>query len=165
MKHVLVFVALGLAIYILAIKKSDLDLLTIPATNYSEVQVGNRFVDIEPSELQMTPKQFSVPGVTTVVYFHDDKCSGCLQLDQSIPAFLVARPDVAIRKVRMELGSNGYSKAIKKYQWPIYMAPTILIFDKNSKLIAADEKTDSSGQDLLEKWITRELEKIEKKKW
>ncbi|AZP14109.1 hypothetical protein [Undibacterium parvum] len=164
MKHVMVFVVLGLSIYFLAIKKSDIDLLMVPVANYSEAQAGNRFADVMPSQLPITPKLLAEVGVVTVVYFHDENCSGCLQLDRNIADFLVVRPDVAVRKVSMSPGKNGYSDAIRDYQWKIYMAPCILIFDKNRKLIAADEKTNATGQDLLEKWMARELDHSANKK-
>ncbi|MBI3283636.1 MAG: hypothetical protein HYZ65_02115 [Burkholderiales bacterium] len=164
MKHVLVFIALGLAVCFLAIKKSDLDILMIPVTSYTEAQTGNRFVDANPDQLPTTPKQLAEPGVLTVVYFHDENCSGCHQLDQNIADFLRVRPDVAIRKVHISPGNNGYSKAIRDYRWKIYMAPCILIFGKDGKLIAADEKTNAAGQDLLEEWIFKELQQAANKK-
>jgi hypothetical protein len=94
-----------------------------------------------------------------VVYFHDKICPGCAQLDQNLSSFLKIRPDVAVRKIAISVGSDAYSDAIYAYQWRIYMTPCILIFDPNQKLIAADDKTDSTGQDLLEEWIWREQNK------
>jgi hypothetical protein len=164
LKHVFVFILLAFAIYFLAIRKTDLDVLMVPVTNYTDAQVGNRFVDVDPSRLPITPQQLAEPGVITVVYFHDDTCAGCLQLDQNLNEFLPIRPDVAVRKIRISPGNNGYSKAIKDYQWRIYMSPCILIYGKNGKLIAADDRTNSAGQDLLEKWIYRELYIVAKMK-
>lgn len=159
MKHLAVFISLALAIYYLAVRKSDLDLLMIPATSYTEAQTGNQFVDLAPQYLPTTPKTLAEYGVTTVVYFHDENCSGCVSLDRNIDDFLKVRPDVAVRKVSISPGNNGYTKAIRNYQWKIYMSPCILLFDKNRKLIAADEKTNADGQDLLEKWVAAELDK------
>jgi hypothetical protein len=164
LKHVLVFVALGLAIFFLAIKKSDIDVLMVPITNDTEAQAGNRFIDVEPDLLPITPKFLAEVGVITVVYFYDKNCSGCINLDQNIADFLVVRPDVAVRKVSINPGKNGYSGAIRDYQWKIYATPCILIFDKNRQLIAADKKLSAAGQNLLEKWIARELDKAANKK-
>lgn len=160
MKHVLVFFVIGVAVYFLAIKKSDLDVLMVPMANYTEAQVGNRFVSLEPSQLPTTPKRLAEPGVVTVVYFHDRECTGCATLDSNLSEFLKVRPDVAVRKVSMSPGSNGYTKAIRDYRWNIFSAPTILIFDRNTNLIAADEKLNNAGYDLLIEWISRELNRV-----
>lgn len=165
MKHVLVFITVALAIYFLAIKKSDLDILMVPVTNYTEAQTGNRFVELEPSQFPTTPKQLAEYGVITVVYFHDENCSGCRQLDQNLTDFLSVRPDVAVRKVSMSPEPRyGYAQAIRNYQSKIYMAPFILIFGKNGKVIAADDKLDGAGYELLQEWIARELNKAANKK-
>lgn len=157
MKHILVLVVLALSIVFLVFKKDKVSVLKEVTAQYTAEQVGNRFVDIDPSQLPITPRALAEPGVTTVVYFHDETCPGCRILDRNIADFLLTRPDVAVRKVAIKLDGNAYYSAIKNYQWPIYMSPTILIFDKNLNLIAADKKTDSSGQDLLEEWIEKEL--------
>jgi hypothetical protein len=159
MKHVVVFIALALATYFLATRKTDLDELMIPTVTYSESQVGNRFVDLSADRLPTTPRELAEAGVTTVVYFHDDACSGCLQLDANLVDFLRVRPDVAVRKIRMSPDDNGYTKAIRDYRWRVWAAPCILIFGKNGQLIAADDRTDWRGQDLLEEWIAAELRK------
>jgi hypothetical protein len=159
MKHAVVFIVLASAVYFLATRKTDLDELMIPSATYSESQVGNRFVDLSADRLPATPQQLAEPGVMTVVYFHDDACAGCLQLDRNLAEFLRVRPDVAVRKIRMSPDDNGYTKAIKDYRWRVWAAPCILIFGKNGRLIAADDRTDWRGQDLLEEWIAAELRK------
>jgi len=159
LKHIFVFVLLALGILYLATKKSDLDILMIPVTGYTEAQTGNRFVEVDPGKLPISPKELAEYGVVTVVYFHDDTCPGCRRLDSELDDFLHVRPDVAVRKVHLSLNGDAYYDAIKNYKWKIYMAPCILIFGKNGKLIAADDRTDSSGQELLEEWIAKELQK------
>lgn len=163
MRHIAVFLVLALSIYFLAVKKSDLEILMVPATDYSQEHVGNRFVDVDPRRFPMTPAGLAERGVITVVYFHDDTCPGCLKLDRDLEDFLRVRPDVAVRKVRMSLDGDAYYQTIRNYQWPVYMAPCILLFGKNGKLIAADKKTNSDGQDLLEEWIYEELRRAGKR--
>jgi len=150
MRHIVVLLIVALGIYLLATRKSDLDILMAPVANYAEAQVGNRFVEVDRDKLPITPKDLAESGVVTVVYFHDDTCYGCGRLDRDLNDFLRVRPDVAVRKVRMSLNGDAYYQAIKDYQWKIYTAPCILIFGKDGKLIAADERTNSTGQDLLE---------------
>ncbi len=157
MKHIAVIAALIGAIWFLAFRKSDLDMLMIPAQNYAESQVGDRFVDLGPANFPVTPDRLAELGVTTVVYFRDEGCSGCHDLDKDLAALLRVRPDVAVRKVAIKPGNNGYSEAIRKHQWRIWMAPCILLFSKSGKLIAADDRTDTAGYDLLVEWIRREL--------
>ena len=159
MKHIVIFIVIASSIFFLAIRKSDLDKLMVPVTGYSEAQVGNRFVDIDPSRLPIAAKELAEPGVTTVVYFHDSQCHGCRQLDQNLTDFLRVRPDVAVRKVSISPGKNGYSDAIRNYRIRIYMTPFILVFGSNGKLIAGDDRTDGPGYDLLEKWMIAELKK------
>lgn len=160
MKRIAVFILLASGIYLLANRKSDLDNLMIPVTNFTEAQVGNRFVEIDQANLPTTPDRFAEPGVITVVYFHDDTCPGCSQLDRNLDDFLRVRPDVAVRKIRISLdGDDAYYKAIKNYRWKIFAVPCILLFGKSGTLIAADERINGAGQDLLEEWIGKELEK------
>lgn len=157
MKHLAVIATLLLAIWFLAFKKSDLDLLLAPAENYAESQVGDRFVELPSGSFPVTPDRLAEPGVTTIVYFRDEACSGCRELDRDLQTLLRVRPDVAVRKVAIRPGENGYSQAIWKYQWRIYMAPCVLLYGKTGKLIAADDRTDAAGYDLLMEWIRREV--------
>lgn len=159
MKHVLVFILIALGIYYLAIRKTDLDALMVPVANYTEAQVGNRFVEMEPERLPIQPWQLAEPGVNTVVYFHDEKCPSCRVLDGNLADFLRARPDVSVRKVRVGPEEKDYAKANVDYQWRIFMSPCILIFNKDGKLVAADDRTETTGQKLLYQWINAELRK------
>ena len=115
MRHLVVLLSLALGIYFLATKKSDVDILMVPATNYTKEQVGNRFVEVAQDRLPIKPKDLAEYGVITVVYFHDDTCPGCQKLDRDLDDFMHVRPDVAIRKVRMSLNGDAYYKAIKDY--------------------------------------------------
>jgi hypothetical protein len=164
LKHIIVLVLVAAGILYLATRKSSLEILMTPEQQYTAQQTGNRFVNVDPALLPVSPAHFAVPGVITVVYFHDDNCPGCHRLDQELDDFLRVRPDVAVRKIAMALNGDAYYDAIKNYRWRIYTAPCILIFGKDGKLIAADERTDSTGQDLLEEWISKELEKAANRK-
>ncbi len=157
MKHFVILALLVLGIVLLANRTSDVDKLMIPVTGYSASQVGNRFIEMNPADLPTTPDRLAEPGVITVVYFHDDTCPGCLQLDGNLDDFLRVRPDVAVRKIR--ISSDTFEKTSKDYQWNIYATPCILLYGKNGKLIAADRGSKGAGQDLLEDWIGKELEK------
>jgi hypothetical protein len=157
MKHLLVVATLLFGIYWLGFKKSDLDSLLVPVETYAQSQVGERFIEPGAVPLPTTPDRLAESGVTTVVYFRDDACSGCRDLDRDLAALLRVRPDVAVRKVAISPGKDGYSEAIRKYRWRIYMSPCVLIYGQNGKLIAADDRTDAAGYDLLMEWIRREL--------
>lgn len=159
MKHVLVFVLIALSIYYLAIRKTELDTLMVPVANYTEAQVGNHFVEMEQERLPVEPWQLAEPGVITVIYFYDEKCPSCRVLDGNLVDFLRVRPDVAVRKVRVGPEEKDFAKANVDYQWRIFMSPCILIFSKDGKLIAADDRTATTGQKLLYKWINAELRK------
>lgn len=159
MKHVLVFALVALGIYYLAIRKTDLDVLMVPVANYTEEQVGNRFVEIDPERLPIAPWQLAESGVITVVYFYDEQCPSCRVLDGNLADFLRVRPDVSVRKVRVGPEEKDFAKANVDYQWRIFMSPCILIFGKGGKLIAADDRTETTGQKLLYKWINAELRK------
>lgn len=156
-KHIGVFIILACAIYFAFAWKTDLEKLMLPVKTHVESQAGNRFVAVDPAKLPITPKDLAEPGLTTVVYFHDDTCEACMQLDRNLADFLRVRPDVAVRKIPISKGTNAYSEAIRDYQTRIYKAPFILIFGGNGKLIAADDRTDSTGEDLLKRWMALEL--------
>ncbi|MFZ6752811.1 TlpA family protein disulfide reductase [Undibacterium sp. Dicai25W] len=159
MKHILIFLTIGVSILILATRKSALDIVLLSTVNYSSEQVGNRFLEVEESRLPISPKDLVQPGVITIIYFHDIKCPGCLKMDRDMEDFVKIRPDVAIRKIAMSVDGDAYNKAIRDYRWKIYSAPCILIFGKNGKLIAADEKLNFAGSELLREWMEKEFER------
>lgn len=160
MKPWMVFAVLAAAIAWLILKPSDLDKLSRPppaAVLARAVEPGgNTFVDVSQLKRTVTPHYFTVPHRTTVVIFHDDTCPACVDLDRNLADFTRLRPDVAIRKVRITLNGNAYYSAIRNYRWPIYLMPCVLIFNSDGKLIAADEKTNADGGDLLNRWMDRE---------
>lgn len=159
MKHLLILAFIAIAITALLTHKSPLDRLMEPVAHYTAVQTGNRFIDPATLRLPVEPRQLAERGVTTVVYFHYDQCPGCASLDRNLDDFLKLRPDVAVRKIAIKPGQDAFSEAIRDYRWRIYMTPCILIFDGRGKLIAADDRTDGSGQELLERWIEEEFKK------
>lgn len=157
MKHVFAFVLIAAGIYYLAVRKTELDVLMVPVANYTEAQVGNRFVETEPESLPVEPWQLAESGVISVVYFYDENCPSCRNLDRNLADFLRMRPDVAVRKVRVGPNESDYAKANRDYRWRVFMSPCILIFGKDGRLIAADDRTDTTGQKLLYKWMNEEL--------
>lgn len=159
MKHLLVLLMLVAGAVYFATHKSDVDKLMVPVTGYTEAQTGNRFVEIDPALLPVTPHYLAVRGVSTVVYFHDKDCGGCVTMDQNLADFLRLRPDVAVRKVSITAQGDAYYKAIRDFQWKVWASPGILVFDKKGKLIAADDGTDFSGTELLEEWMEKEAKK------
>jgi len=158
-RHVVVFLLLAVAIAWLVTRASKVEELMIPVALYSAEQSGSRFVEIDRALLPVTPGYLSVPGVTTIVYFHDDTCHACVKMDRDLADFLRIRPDVAVRKVSMRVNGDAYHTTIRDFKWKVYVAPSILIFDKKGKLVAADEGTDVAGSDLLDEWMSKEAEK------
>lgn len=159
MKHLLALLLLVAGIVYFATYKSAVDKLMVPVTGYTEAQTGNRFVELDRALLPVTPHYLAVPGVTTIVYFHDKNCAACLQMDVNLADFLRQRPDVAVRKVSMTVEGDAYYQAIRDFKWKVWMAPAILIFDKKGKLLAADDGTDFSGGELLDAWMEKEAKK------
>jgi hypothetical protein len=158
MRHVLVFAAFAAAIAFFATRKSDVDRLMVPVKVYSAQQVGNQFVNLDPRVLPVTPQFLAVRGVTTIVYFHDKTCANCIKMDQDIDDLLRLRPDVAVRKVSISVEGDAYYKAIRDFQWKVYMSPSVIIFDPQRKLVAADEGTDDTASELLYAWMRKESE-------
>jgi hypothetical protein len=159
MKHLAALLLLLAGAVLFATHKSPLEKLMVPVSGYTEAQAGNRFVELDPAILPVTPHYLAVPGVNTIVYFHDKNCHACVQMDQNLADFLRLRPDVAVRKVSMTPEGDAYYKAIRDFKWKVWMAPGILIFDKKGKLVAADDGTDFSGGELLDRWMEQEAKK------
>lgn len=159
MKHIAALLLLVAGVIYLATHKSPVEKLMVPVTGYTEAQTGSRFVQIDPAILPVTPHYLAVPGVNTIVYFHDKNCHACVQLDQNLVDFLRQRPDVAVRKVSMTVEGDAYYQAIRDFKWKVWMAPAILIFDRQGKLIAADNGTDFAGGELLDDWMEKEAKK------
>lgn len=163
MKHWLVFAILGATLAWLILKPSPLDQLSKRPSAQSLAQAvepgGNTFVEVPDAVLPVTPHYFAVPHRTTVVIFHDLTCPACLRLDRDLQDFTKLRPDVAIRKIHINLDGNAYYRAIGNFRWPIFLMPCVLIFDEHGKLIAADHKTSDDGGELLSRWMQREAER------
>lgn len=159
MKHFLVVLALACGAVFFAMKKSPVEKLMIPVTGAAAAKGGSRFALIDPKVLPVTPAYLAVPGVTTIVYFHDKNCVNCIKMDRDVDDFLRLRPDVAVRKVSITVEGDAYYKAIRDFKWKVYLSPSFIIFDKHGKMIAADEATDDSGSELLTEWMVKEAEK------
>lgn len=128
-----------------------------PVRGATAAQVGNRFVEVDPRRLPLKPATLAERGVYTVVYFHDAECGACARLDTDLADFLAVRPDVAVRKIRIEHGAAGYAEATRNYQLRIYQAPFVLIYGKEGQLVAADDGIQSAGFDTLQTWIWQAL--------
>lgn len=163
MKHWVVFATLASLLAWLVLKPSPLDQVSKPPSARSLAQAvepgGNSFVDVPETILPVTPYYFAVPHRTTVLVFHDLTCPACVRLDRDLQDFTRLRPDVAIRKVHINLDGNAYYGAIQHFRWPIFLMPCVLIFDERGKLIAADYKTSDEGGVLLTRWMQREAER------
>lgn len=163
MKPILVFAGLAAAIGWLVLAPSTLDKLSARPKTYLTDVADNAFVEVDRTRLPVTPAYFSVAGRITVVVFHDATCEGCITLEHDLEDFHKLRPDVAIHKIRIPPAGKGYYTAISDYSWNIYMAPCVLIYDRNGKLLVADKAYDSPGHDLLYEWMTREAERAAKR--
>lgn len=159
MKHWIAFGLLGAAIVFFATRKSDVDKLMVPVASYDASRTGVRFVEVERALLPVTPHYLAMPGVTTVVYFHDKNCRSCIVADGNVEHFTRLRPDVAVRKVSIAVEGDAYHSAIRDYQWKVYMSPSFIVFDKHGKMLAADDGTDTAGTELFEAWMEKEADK------
>lgn len=164
MKHWLVFAVLGLAIAILALKPSAVDKLLHSRPRAAVPPGENIFAEVNPDLLPVTSSHFKMWKRPTVVVFHDKNCPATRQLDRELEEFSRVRPDVAIRKVRISPDTKGgkrmaYNQAIEDYRRNIWMTPTVVIYDENGKFVEGDDKLDTSGSDVLYKWMAREAQR------
>ena len=159
MKHLLVFLLLAAGAIFFATRHAPVEKLMIPVTGAATARGGSSFVNIDPDKLPVTPSYLAVPGLTTIVYFHDQACANCLVMDRNVDDLLRLRPDVAVRKVSISVEGDAYYKAIRDFQWKVYMSPSFIIFDQTGKMVAADQGTDDAGSELLIAWMTKEAEK------
>jgi hypothetical protein len=164
MKHFLVVLLLGGGALFFALRTPPVEKLMIPSTGAIAARGGSMFVDIAPEKLPVTPAYLAERGLTTIVYFHDKACANCAIRDRDIDDLLRVRPDVAVRKVSISPDGGAYYKAIRDFQWKVYMSPSVIIFDKDRKMVAADEGVDDEGSELLYEWMAKEAEKAARSK-
>ena len=105
--------------------------------------------------------ELSSYGQVTVVDFYVSWCSACKRLSSDYKKFLKARPDVAIRRVKMKDKWNE-QWAMQKYGLDIKTTPHVLIFDAEGRLIVQDAGGDKSGLKLLYKWMSEEVVRANK---
>ena len=163
MKHFLVVLLLAAGAIFFASRDAPVEQLMIPVTGAVAARGGSSFVDIAPGKLPVTPSYLALPGLTTIVYFHDKTCANCIVMDRNVDDLLGLRPDVAVRKVSISVEGDAYYKAIRDFQWKVYMSPSFIIFDQHGKMVAADDGTDDAGSELLIEWMTKEAEKAAEK--
>lgn len=105
--------------------------------------------------------ELSSYGQITVVDFYVSWCSACKKLSADYTKFLKARPDVAIRRVKMK-DKWDEAWAMQNYGLDIKTTPHILIFDSEGRLIVQDEGGDKRGLKLLYKWMSEEVVRANK---
>ena len=123
---------------------------------------GLVLVSIPEDELPIFSDRLAFIGLVTVLYFRDPNCPGVSILDRNLIDFLKYRPDVAVRQIALEPSRNGYLKAIRGYRLNIWTSPFIVIFDKAGKVLASDNKLVSDGAELLDAWIYKTLNEVQR---
>ena len=120
---------------------------------------GLAIVVIPDDELPIFSDRLAILGVVTVLYFRDPNCSATASTDRDLAEFLKYRPDVAVRQIPMEPSPHGgYLKAIHDYRLNIWTSPFIVLFDKQGKILASDDKLESAADDLLYSWMYKTLD-------
>ena len=158
MKYVLILLIAAGGVYSYIKPTEPLDILLDSAdaaqsTSQSGVKVlksvGRRGFDVQT---------LAVPGKVTVVEFYVSWCSACKKLNQNYQRFVKARPDVAIRRVKM-LDKWDPSWAKQKYGLDITGTPHVLIFDDKGSILSQDAGNQRTAYRLLYKWMNAELRK------
>ena len=96
-------------------------------------------------------------GRTTVFVVSQSTCSNCRTLEGHLKQFLVLRPDVAIRFIR--LGDQWKQDRLAGMDINVRSVPHVLIYDGEGDLVAADDGLDKAGLNLLWRWISTEIRK------
>lgn len=156
MKHLVIFLLIATGIIYLATHKSDVQRLMKPGASLSSNLGGERIVDLDPKAGPINTASLSVPGTITVIYFRDPECPACIVADRNLVDFAKVRPDIAIRKINLgkDWSPQQWSKATGRKIW---MTPLFLIYDQNGRPVAEDDANDTTGQDLLYKWMNEEI--------
>ncbi len=103
-------------------------------------------------------RSLSKTGKITIVEFYVSWCPACKKLERDYQRFLKARPDVAIRRVKMKDKWN-IPWAKQQYGLDITGTPHVLIYDQQGELLIQDNDKDRSGYKLLYKWMDAEVRK------
>lgn len=96
-------------------------------------------------------------GRTTVFVVAQSTCSNCRTLESHLKQFLVLRPDVAIRFIR--LGDSWKQDRLAGMGVNVLSVPHVLIYDGDGDLVAADDGRNKDGLNLLWRWMSTEIRK------
>jgi len=96
-------------------------------------------------------------GRTTVFVVTQSTCSNCRTLESHLAQFLVLRPDVAIRFLR--LGDQWKQDQLEGMGINVRSVPHVLIYDGEGDLVAADDGLDKDGLNTLWRWMSTEIRK------
>jgi hypothetical protein len=92
-----------------------------------------------------------VPGRHTVVEFYDLRCGGCATLDRDLRDLVRRRPDVAVRRIRVD---DDLAKA-----FGVQRVPHVVIYGASGDVLAEDKGSGKAGLDLLYEWMKAEAGK------
>lgn len=122
------------------------------------------FSDVDPDASQAKHiKDFSEPGLITVVEFFDEKCSACTTwMMPKLKTLNTVRPDVSIKLIHMT--KNYYRFWGEKYGLDVPHIPFTVLLDKQGEIIVADDGQDDDGVNMLIEWINAELKRDWEKK-
>ena len=153
-KILMILIAAGAAYYLL---KPDLLPALLESADSSQVDSQSGIKDRSTvGGAGFDVNELSAYGQVTVVDFNVSWCSACKRLAKDYQKFLKARPDVAIRSVKMKDKWNE-KWALERYSLDIKTTPHILIFDAQGRLITQDIGSDKAGLKLLYKWMSEEV--------
>ncbi|MHB1233721.1 MAG: hypothetical protein ACYCZQ_14240 [Burkholderiales bacterium] len=153
-KNIIVFGLIAIGIYYFGFRKTDLDTLMKPATELAADTEANIFVKPDYRNAPIHDQDYVVNKAFTVVYYHQNSCTGCQRLDGDLGHFLALRKDVAIRKIELE---DSWVPA--DFTRNIGLIPFIVIYGPDGKMIRADDAQKQGAFKLLYDWMNAEFKK------
>jgi len=145
-------------IYLFVSSETEVDkLMDVEFPISIKEQSGIQFYDPEYNSIVDMADQLE-RGLVSVVYLYKASCKSCQIFDKNLAKLVSLRPDISVTKIPSP-GIGRYRANYMGEKLNVKFLPFVMIFDREGKLIAADNGKIYQGRGLFHEWLNEEVDR------